>query len=208
MKCLEKCTSPCPTINVHKWLHFVTGLIGNKKANAFENGKGTLVSSCTLLVFRLYWTQVKKKNQCSRHARISDTDNSRRPQSHSTVCCFVTNEGHVTKRNRRALIWSRWNLASVSYFRRGESSCSAKEPIVENYGCYLVVWFSLLWLGKVNSRLTQRPSRGREQFTDLSQSALVHNNVPNSKNDVCCQVSGAMQLFVLFYNRLLTEEPT
>lgn len=154
MKCLEKCTSPCPTMNVHKWLHFVTGLIGNKKANAFENGKGTLVSSCTFLVFRLYWTQVK----------INVVG---MPESRTQIILVVPRATQLWLRETEGL-WSRWNLASVSYFRRGESSCSAKEPIVENYGCYLFVWFSLLWLGKVNSRLTQRPSRGREQFTNLS----------------------------------------
>ena len=65
---------------------------------------GTLVSSCTLLVFRLYWTQVKKINVVGM------------PESRTQIilvvpratqlfqCCFVTNEGHVTKRNRRALV--------------------------------------------------------------------------------------------------------
>ena len=166
MKCLEKCTSPCPTMNVHKWLHFVTGLIGNKKANAFENGKGTLVSSCTFLVFRLYWTQVKKK------INVVGMPESRTQiilvVPRATQLFVVLQPTKATWLRETEGLWSRWNLASVSYFRRGESSCSAKEPIVENYGCYLFVWFSLLWLGKVNSRLTQRPSRGREQFPDLS----------------------------------------
>ena len=89
-------------------------------------------------------------------------------------------------------LWSRWNLASVSYFRRGESSCSAKEPIVENYGCYLFVWFSLLWLGKVNSRLTQRPSRGSRiylnppLFTTMSQTRKMMSAI---KSAVLCNFS-------------------
>lgn len=101
MKFLEKSTSPCPTMNVHKWLHFVTGL-GNKKANAFENGDGYVSEFMHFTCVSVVLDSGQKKNQCGRHTRIWDTDNSRRPQSHSTVCCFVINEGHVTKRNRRA----------------------------------------------------------------------------------------------------------
>lgn len=70
MKFLEKTTSPCPAMDVHKWLHFVTAL-GDKKANAFENGKCTWVSSCTCVSVVL---DSGKKNRLSRHARIWDTD--------------------------------------------------------------------------------------------------------------------------------------
>lgn len=104
MKCLEKCTSPCPTMNVHKWLHFVTGL-GNKKANAFETGNGYVSEFVHFTCVSVVLDSGKKK------INVVGMPESRTqiilvvPRATQLFqCCFVTNEGHVTKRNQRALV--------------------------------------------------------------------------------------------------------
>lgn len=84
---------------------------------------------------------------------------------------------------------------SVSYFRRGESSCSAKEPIVGNKGCYLVVWFSLLnWVKLIPDLLNSRVAAASSSqiylnpplFTTMSQTRKMMSAI---KSAVLCNFS-------------------